>query len=1026
MSYSISSLDPIELLNPNRKWKIGHKGQLKELDISGILNISGDLHYTNKITGYDLDLYGDVSLNENLNVAGNAIFERAVYQKIDPSIDYDYYNGTYGLAKHLQPKQDDQTSKNLIINTNDNNIQLNAANTIDIANSVELRRVMVIGLNGYYASSSDGIYWDISGNISTNKLKHIIWVKEQEKFVIIGDNGFIATSTDSSNINITSNIISVNTLNSIAWSPELQIYLILGKTNNNTTFTATSDDAITWSNNTEFNDIQHLSSVIWVAELKRFICVGSYIPNNEINYYGFYMSTPNGINWDISGHITSALNCEFNSIAWSPQLSRITAVGENGFYATAMAEKDTITWYNSGIISDVDLYNKIIWIPQLQRFVAVGKKNTQGIMISSLNGINWDLSSNVPRICQSICWAQDLGKLYIPDTNGRIYYTNPKYVFQTTHNLFQDAMLHDIAINGYAQFNNKVEIQKEFIVHGDVSVNSNFNLTNNMVVYGDVSFIKSLDITDQLQVYGDSLFNVNVDISKNLYVNGDSLFRLNLDVSNKLTSKSLNILDDTSLNGNIDITGTTTIRSNDNTTALHVMTDACFNKNIILGGDGIDGYIYGPPNFHLYPVVNGSPDLSGRVIIRGDLVVLGSKHIVNTNTIDVSDSIITMNANNSVIRYGGIQVKDSNENTRSILYDNIIDKWDISDNIIFNGDAEFTQDSINFKKVNIYDKFEIFNDSTFNYNVDIFNDLNVDKNITLNSNGPTFFVDICGSLTVGNDTKCQKLFATQIDIDDKFIFHGDGSFNSNVDICGHLIVNGNVSLNNKLDVSGYIQAGTSKIGSSINNGNETALFGHKDMLDISNCAVAQRGGAETIINCKLGQSIRFKINDVEKMRLTADGSFGIGTNDPTEKLTVLGNVIANGYLNISDDRIKFDKKNIENGLDIIKNLTPKLYNKSESIDSSLNIKKEAGFIAQEVLLINDLSFVIKGVGENMTDKLYSLDYGSIFAFNVAATKELDNLVTSLSNEVYLLKQEKDIIKGALNKLLEDGGHNKIL
>ena len=82
MSYSISSLDPIELLNPNRKWKIGHKGQLKELDISGILNISGDLHYTNKITGYDLDLYGDVSLNENLNVAGNAIFERAVYQKI--------------------------------------------------------------------------------------------------------------------------------------------------------------------------------------------------------------------------------------------------------------------------------------------------------------------------------------------------------------------------------------------------------------------------------------------------------------------------------------------------------------------------------------------------------------------------------------------------------------------------------------------------------------------------------------------------------------------------------------------------------------------------------------------------------------------------------------------------------------------------------------------------------------------------------------------------------------------------------
>ena len=352
----------------------------------------------------------------------------------------------------------------------------------------------------------------------------------------------------------------------------------------------------------------------------------------------------------------------------------------------------------------------------------------------------------------------------------------------------------------------------------------------------------------------------------------------------------------------------------------------------------------------------------------------------------------------------------------------------------------------------------------------------------------------------------------------------DGSFGIGTD-----------SPNAKLEVVGNIQAGGCKIGSSINNGKESALFAHKDLLDISNCAIAQIAGTpyggETRINCELGQIIRFtmdgdagsaatnienqaemarfhhngyfgigkmpssqldvsgnfragydtdsthyigrsavgytghsdwasfghldqtsltgyallqsatgitlinaapdqhiefKINDVEKMRLTSDGSFGIATNDPTEKLSVLGNVIANGYLNYSDDRIKFDKKNIENGLDIIKNLTPKIYNKSESIDSSLNIKKEAGFIAQEVLLINDLSFVIKGGSENMTDKLYSLDYGSIFAYNVAATKELDNLVTSLSNEVYLLKQENDIIKGLLNKLLEEAGHNKIL
>jgi hypothetical protein len=237
-----------------------------------------------------------------------------------------------------------------------------------------------------------------------------------------------------------------------------------------------------------------------------------------------------------------------------------------------------------------------------------------------------------------------------------------------------------------------------------------------------------------------------------------------------------------------------------------------------------------------------------------------------------------------------------------------------------------------------------------------------------------------------------------------------------------VMVTGAVEANKDTNTTSYF--GRAAIGYAGHS--DWASFSHVDHNTTTNYSLLNSATGITILNAALGQRIEYKINDVEKMRLTSDGSFGIGTNDPTEKLSVLGNVIANGFLNFSDDRIKFDKKNIENGLDIIKNLTPKLYNKSETIDSSLNIKKEAGFIAQEVLLINDLSFVINGGNENMSNKLYSLDYGSIFAFNVAATKELDNLVTGLSNEVYLLKQEKDIMKGVLNKLLEEGGHNKIL
>ena len=112
MSFPISSSNPIEFLNPNRIWKLGHKGHLREVDVSGIINVSGDIHFTNQMSGNNLYLYGDASLNQNLDVSGYTRFQKPPYQEIDPDLSYIYYNGTFGLAKHSLPIQDDQTSKN--------------------------------------------------------------------------------------------------------------------------------------------------------------------------------------------------------------------------------------------------------------------------------------------------------------------------------------------------------------------------------------------------------------------------------------------------------------------------------------------------------------------------------------------------------------------------------------------------------------------------------------------------------------------------------------------------------------------------------------------------------------------------------------------------------------------------------------------------------------------------------------------------------------------------------------------------
>ena len=1036
MSYSINSSNPIEFLNPNRIWKIGHKGHLRELDVSGIVNISGNMHFTNRITGYHLDLSGDVSFNQNLHVSGNTRFQRAPYQEIDSDLSYNYYGGTFGLAKHSLPKQNDKTSKNLISNTNYDYIFLHAANTTDIVNSDELQRLMVIGSNGYYASSSNGVYWDFSGNTSSNQLNQIIWAYEQSKFVIVGDNGYVAISSDSSNIDISSTIISVNTLNSIAWSPQLGIYLVVGRSNTTSAFTATSTDAITWSNNTTFDDVEELTSVIWVPELKRFIGVGSYTPNGGIDYYGFYISTQDGINWDISGHIASINDCPFNSVAWSPELARITAVGDGGFYATARAENDSLIWDYSGNIPTIELYYKIIWIPHLQRFVAVGKNGIIGNIISSLDGIIWDLSADVPRVSRSIAWAENLGKLYIPDTNGRIYNTNPKYVFQTTYNLFQDAILQELEVNGDASFNKNVDIEQHLTVRGDVSFNKNLDISGKLFARTfeaiDVSF-RNLDISDQLLVHGD------VSFMNTLIVHGDASYQSSLTIQYRLNTGN------TDISGSLDVSGRTTLDGTDNISLL-VMHDACFNQNIIIGGDGTSGFIYGPPDLFLDPVLPGFPDNSGRVIIRGDLVTLGTRTIVNSSVVEISDNIITMNANQAIIRYGGFEVRDKNQHLRPIRFDNDLDRWDISDDLFFHNNVEFNEDVSFNGKVDISEQLRVFNDASFNRDVDIEQNLIVHGDVSFNKN-----LDISGRLTTNTSTVTGDVsFNKSLDVSDQLLVYGDVSFmktlivhgdasyqssvtisntlsvNNNVEISNNLYVNGDVSFQRNLDVSHTLTSakliilddvsfhGFVDISENLYVNNDVSF---QKNLDVSYSLTSKKlivfedtslnGYVDISNNLYVNGDVSFQRNlDVShtltstKLIVLVDSSFN-NSVDISNQLIVHGDVCLNSNIDICDHLIVRGDVSLNNTLDVsgITTLSDHL------LTDSSYVKVPVSYSTFAVVKGNDLSSNITqvfGTWHNLTNDGYSVTINPLtqysyikleFKVNYICSNETDQTIS---------------------------------
>jgi ASC-1-like (ASCH) protein len=78
--------------------------------------------------------------------------------------------------------------------------------------------------------------------------------------------------------------------------------------------------------------------------------------------------------------------------------------------------------------------------------------------------------------------------------------------------------------------------------------------------------------------------------------------------------------------------------------------------------------------------------------------------------------------------------------------------------------------------------------------------------------------------------------------------------------------------------------------------------------------------------------------------------------------------VTGSFTNSSDDRLKHNEVVIANGLDVIDRLTPKFYQKTQTLlDASYNgdlsghaWTYEAGLIAQEVLQIPDLSFAVSG------------------------------------------------------------------
>jgi hypothetical protein len=114
-----------------------------------------------------------------------------------------------------------------------------------------------------------------------------------------------------------------------------------------------------------------------------------------------------------------------------------------------------------------------------------------------------------------------------------------------------------------------------------------------------------------------------------------------------------------------------------------------------------------------------------------------------------------------------------------------------------------------------------------------------------------------------------------------------------------------------------------------------------------------------------------------------------------------GSISATAVSASSDDRLKFNEQSITNGLVVINQLEPKIYDKSDILNVEENTHREAGLIAQEVLN-TDLAFSVTG-GDyldrfgNPTEQAYRVNYNDVVAYLIASVKELSAEVNALKS-----------------------------
>ncbi|KAF5292152.1 hypothetical protein FQR65_LT11250 [Abscondita terminalis] len=266
--------------------------------------------------------------------------------------------------------------------------------------------------------------------------------------IAVGDTGFCRTSptwTDWTNRDTFSNI----TQTGITFSPQLQLFAVVGNQSGNIGIVRTTRDGISYTNNT-WAPAFLPQYVTWSSDLSQFLAVGANggiaTSANGINYVtqtsgvtitlrgaiwnsqfqeyvvvgnnGTILTSTNGIDWDQE---TSGTTDNLISVTWSPQLG-IYVIATTNANNAILNSSDGITWTSPGISFPFFAPRSVTWSPLVNRFLIVGTSGSTG---ASSNGTTWTNEQTlVGDNINDVIWYNRQGRFYAVGNSTWVYFSS--------------------------------------------------------------------------------------------------------------------------------------------------------------------------------------------------------------------------------------------------------------------------------------------------------------------------------------------------------------------------------------------------------------------------------------------------------------------------------------------------------------------------------------------------------------------------------------------------------------------------